>query len=92
MLHLRITELKSLFLTFQCFGNLFFLLQTEPKYIAKLTRSVDTTEIDELLQIVMFSLYGNQYGEREEHLLLKMFEVGEERVSQASYLLKSPKL
>lgn len=29
----------------------------------------------ELLQIVMFSLYGNQYGEREEHLLLKMFEV-----------------
>ncbi|XP_066920061.1 uncharacterized protein [Clytia hemisphaerica] len=59
----------------QCFGNLFFLLQTEPKYIAKLTRSVDTTEIDELLQIVMFSLYGNQYGEREEHLLLKMFEL-----------------
>ena len=29
----------------------------------------------ELLQIVMFSLYGNQYEAREEHLLLKMFEL-----------------
>lgn len=29
----------------------------------------------ELLQIVMFSLYGNQYEPREEHLLLKMFEL-----------------
>ena len=28
-----------------------------------------------LLQIVMFSLYGNQYEDREEHLLLSMFEV-----------------
>lgn len=59
----------------RCFGNLFFLLQTEPKYLAKLTRSVAPTEIDELLQIVMFSLYGNQYEAREEHLLLKMFEL-----------------
>jgi len=59
----------------QCFGNLFFLLQTDAKYLAKLTRSVAPTEIDELLQIVMFSLYGNQYEAREEHLLLKMFEL-----------------
>ena len=29
----------------------------------------------ELLQIVMFSLYGNQYEAREGHLLLKMFEM-----------------
>ena len=28
-----------------------------------------------LLQIVMFSVYGNQYEDREEHLLLSMFEV-----------------
>ncbi|XP_012561105.1 uncharacterized protein LOC100198420 isoform X1 [Hydra vulgaris] len=57
------------------FGNLFFLLQTDPRYLAKLTRSVAPTEIDELLQIVLFSLYGNQYEAREEHLLLKMFEL-----------------
>lgn len=59
----------------RCFGNLLFLLQTDPSYLAKLTRSVAPTEIDELLQIVMFSLYGNQYEAREEHLLLKMFEL-----------------
>ena len=29
-----------------------------------------------LLQTVMFTLYGNQYEDREEHLLLSMFEVG----------------
>lgn len=32
-------------------------------------------EIDTLLQTVMFTLYGNQYENREEHLLLTMFQV-----------------
>ncbi len=57
------------------FGELFLILQTSPEYIAKLTRLVSQKEIDSLLQIVMFSLYGNQYENREEHLLLSMFEV-----------------
>lgn len=33
-------------------------------------------EIDQLLQTVMFTIYGNQYESREEHLLLTMFQVG----------------
>jgi Ras GTPase-activating-like protein IQGAP2/3 len=28
------------------------------------------------LQTVMFTIYGNQYESREEHLLLTMFQVG----------------
>ena len=32
-------------------------------------------EIDSLLQTVMFTIYGNQYESREEHLLLTMFQV-----------------
>ena len=32
------------------------------------------TEIDSLLQTVMFTIYGNQYETREEHLLLTMFQ------------------
>lgn len=32
------------------------------------------TEIDSLLQTVMFTIYGNQYESREEHLLLTMFQ------------------
>ncbi|XP_068685285.1 uncharacterized protein [Montipora foliosa] len=57
------------------YGNLFFLLQTEASYLAQLTRIVSLREIDDLLQPVLFSLYGNQYEAREEHLLLTMFQL-----------------
>lgn len=59
----------------QLFGNLFFILQSEPRHIATLCRLVSMAEIDTLLQTVMFTLYGNQYESREEHLLLTMFQV-----------------
>lgn len=58
----------------QTYGNLFFMMQVEPGHIATLTRLVSLTEIDTLLQTVMFTLYGNQYESREEHLLLTMFQ------------------
>ena len=57
------------------YSNLFFLLQSEPRHIATLTRLVTLSEMDTLLQTVMFTLYGNQYESREEHLLLTMFQV-----------------
>lgn len=59
----------------QQYSNLFFLLQSEPRHIASLCRLVSLSEIDTLLQTVMFTLYGNQYESREEHLLLTMFQV-----------------
>lgn len=58
----------------QRYGNLLFLLQSEPKHIAHLCRLVSMAEIDSLLQTVMFTIYGNQYESREEHLLLTMFQ------------------
>ena len=58
----------------QRYGNLFFLLQSEPRHIAHLCRLVTMAEIDSLLQTVMFTIYGNQYEGREEHLLLTMFQ------------------
>ncbi|KAI9313206.1 Rho GTPase activation protein [Dichotomocladium elegans] len=58
----------------QQYGNLFFLLQSEPRHAATLCRLVSLGEIDTLLQTVMFTLYGNQYESREEHLLLSMFQ------------------
>ncbi|KAG0749236.1 hypothetical protein G6F62_000130 [Rhizopus arrhizus] len=58
----------------QQYGNLFYLLQSEPRHIATLCRLVSLAEIDTLLQTVMFTLYGNQYESREEHLLLTMFQ------------------
>lgn len=59
----------------QKYGNLMFLLQSEPRHIAHLCRLVLMSEIDSLLQTVMFTIYGNQYESREEHLLLTMFQV-----------------
>ncbi|KAL1838430.1 hypothetical protein VTJ49DRAFT_2682 [Mycothermus thermophilus] len=59
----------------QKYGNLMFLLQSEPRHIAHLCRLVNMSEIDSLLQTVMFTIYGNQYESREEHLLLTMFQV-----------------
>ncbi|GAM86585.1 hypothetical protein ANO11243_045990 [Dothideomycetidae sp. 11243] len=58
----------------QRYGNLLFLLQSEPRHIAHLCRLVTMAEIDQLLQTVMFTIYGNQYDSREEHLLLTMFQ------------------
>ena len=56
------------------YGNLLFLLQSEPRHVAHLCRLVNMAEIDNLLQTVMFTIYGNQYESREEHLLLTMFQ------------------
>ena len=58
----------------QKYGNLLFMLQSEPRHIAHLCRLVTMAEIDSLLQTVMFTIYGNQYESREEHLLLTMFQ------------------
>lgn len=63
----------------QSYGNLFFLLQTECHHIASLCSLVRPSEIDNLLQTVMFTLYGNQFDRREEHLLLILFQVNTER-------------
>ena len=65
---------RSYSLALQQYSNLFFLLQSEPRHIASLCRLVSLAEIDTLLQTVMFTLYGNQYESREEHLLLTMFQ------------------
>jgi len=58
----------------ELYGRLFWLLQRKTQYISKLARLIKLGEIDSFLQTVMFTLYGNQYEEEEEHLLLSMFQ------------------
>src|ERR1700722_12552852 len=70
----------------QKYGNFLFLLQSEPRHIAHLCRLVSMAEIDSLLQTVMFTIYGNQYESREEHLLLTMFQVGTLELFRQAYL------
>lgn len=59
----------------QHYGQLFHVIQRQTQYMATLARLVKLGEIDNLLQTVMFTLYGNQYDDEEEHLLLSMFQV-----------------
>nr|GAT44638.1 RasGAP protein [Mycena chlorophos] len=54
----------------QRYSNLFFLLQSEPRHISVLCRLSSLSEIDALLHMVMFTLYGNQTDTRQELLLL----------------------
>lgn len=58
----------------QLYGSLFMLLQSDPSHIAKLCTRVPLSDIDPLLETVMFSIYGNHFDPREEHLLLVMFQ------------------
>ncbi|KAH3767777.1 RasGTPase-activating protein [Pelomyxa schiedti] len=58
----------------EAYGRLFWLLQRKTQYISKLARLIKLGEIDNFLQTVMFTLFGNQYEEEEEHLLLSMFQ------------------
>lgn len=57
----------------ELYGQLFYLLQRDTVYVSLLTSQILLGEVDTLLQIVMFTLYGNQYQEDEEHLLLTVF-------------------
>ncbi|WFC94826.1 RasGAP protein [Malassezia brasiliensis] len=59
------------------YSHLFFLLQSEPQYVARLCAhaSLDDAEREVLLQTVMFTLFGRQYEAREEHLLLAVFQL-----------------
>lgn len=58
----------------QLYGSLFMLLQSDPSHIANLCMRVPLADIDTLLETVMFSIYGNHFDPREEHLLLVMFQ------------------
>ncbi|EDQ87071.1 uncharacterized protein MONBRDRAFT_27567 [Monosiga brevicollis MX1] len=57
----------------QQYGILFYLLQNEAAYIATLSRQLSLSEIDDFLQTVMFTLFGN-FEPKEEHMLLSVFQ------------------
>lgn len=58
----------------QIYQKMFYIFRKDPKYLAILTRLVRGKEVDTFLQTVVFTLFGDQFDEREEHLLLILFE------------------
>ncbi|PVU94892.1 hypothetical protein BB561_002199 [Smittium simulii] len=53
------------------YGHLFFELQTDTSHISQLLQLSSYKELDPLIKIVVFSLFGKQYDNREEMLLLQ---------------------
>ncbi|EFC45070.1 rasGTPase-activating protein [Naegleria gruberi] len=56
------------------YQKIFYIFRKDPKYLAILTRLIRGKEVDTFLQTVVFTLFGDQFDEREEHLLLMLFE------------------
>ncbi|KAJ3443827.1 gtpase-activating protein [Anaeramoeba flamelloides] len=56
------------------YSKLLYLIYHEPKYISLCTPFLTPLECEKLLQIVMFTIYGNHYDQREEKLLFSLFK------------------
>lgn len=63
----------------EAYSNLFYLLQTEPKYLANLLYLVTPEAMDSFLDTVIITLYGDAFSPREEFLTLKLFQLAIEK-------------
>jgi len=61
------------------YSNLFYLLQTEPEYIANIMDVLEDRynpqELNEMTETILLALYGDAFSPREEFLLLKVFKL-----------------
>eukprot|EP00052_Salpingoeca_macrocollata_P018497 m.151912 g.151912 ORF g.151912 m.151912 type:complete len:659 (-) comp20710_c0_seq3:186-2162(-) len=57
----------------ELYGHMILLLQNSPHYLARLARQLPLSEIDDFLQIVMFTVFGSGDA-RGEFQLLSVFE------------------
>jgi len=56
------------------YQELFYLLQTEPKYLAKCVYLVQPEQMDSFLDTTILTLYGDAFSPREEYLILSLFK------------------
>ena len=58
----------------EAYQNLFYLLQTNPVYLAKLIFEMPQSRSTNFMESVILTLYNYASNTREEYLLLKLFE------------------
>ncbi|OLY81509.1 GTPase-activating protein [Smittium mucronatum] len=56
------------------FGSLVYELQTDPRHISILFEFSKSSQVDFLVETIVFSLFGKQFDSRQEHLLLLVFK------------------
>lgn len=91
-------EKKKNLTNIENYSHLFYLLQTNPKYLSKCLFIVAPEMIDSLLETVILSIYGYAFSPREEYLILSLFkqtlqiEVDRETNGVGSFLKNNPVL
>jgi hypothetical protein len=54
------------------YGNLFYLLRTEPHYLATLTNLVDPRLRNDMCQLIILTLFTNAFSPTQELMLLRL--------------------
>jgi len=66
------------------YSNLFYLLQTEPKYLANLVYLMNQENMSKFLDTVIVTLYGDAFSPREEYLILRLFQLAIQKEMSAT--------
>lgn len=61
------------------YQDMFYLLQTQPRYLASLVYMVNPDQMDSFLNTTILTLYGDAYSPREEYLILRFFQLAIQR-------------
>ncbi len=59
----------------ESYQNLFYLLQTDPHYLARLVTLVQPDKMEQFLDTVILTLFGDAFSPREEYLILSLFNL-----------------
>lgn len=70
----------------EAYQHLFYLLQTEPQYLAKLVTLIQPDKMEQFLETVILTLFGDAFSPREEYLILSLFNLA---IGQEMSLMKS---
>ncbi|XP_048258787.1 ras GTPase-activating-like protein IQGAP1 isoform X2 [Haliotis rufescens] len=73
----------------EAYQHLFYLLQTNPTYLAKLIFEMPQSRTTKFMEAVIFSLFNYGSNQREEYLLLKLFKTALEE--EIAFLLGGSK-
>jgi len=63
----------------EAYQALFYLLQTDPKYLARCVYMVNPQQLESFLHTVILTLFGDSFSPREEFLILRLLQLSIER-------------
>eukprot|EP01104_Vermistella_antarctica_P021059 TRINITY_DN92_c0_g1_i1.p1 TRINITY_DN92_c0_g1~~TRINITY_DN92_c0_g1_i1.p1 ORF type:complete len:902 (-),score=333.68 TRINITY_DN92_c0_g1_i1:111-2654(-) len=57
------------------YQDLFYLLQTEPRFLARCVYLVTAEQLDSFMDTTVLTLFGDAFSPREEYLILRLFQI-----------------